>query len=177
MKKNKKQFPADFYWGGAVAANQLEGAYLEGGKGWSVADINRFRDDIDIKKKSNKEITKADVEFALNDQEGRYPKRDGIDFYHTFREDLALLAETGMNSFRTSISWARIFPKGDEQTPNEEGLRFYDELIDCILENGMEPLITLSHYEMPIHLAMAYDGWSNRKLIDFFVHFAGLTVF
>lgn len=172
MKKNKKQFPADFYWGGAVAANQLEGAYLEGGKGWSVADINRFRDDIDIKKKSNKEITKADVEFALNDQEGRYPKRDGIDFYHTFREDLALLAETGMNSFRTSISWARIFPKGDEQTPNEEGLRFYDELIDCILENGMEPLITLSHYEMPIHLAMAYDGWSNRKLIDFFVHFA-----
>ncbi len=172
MKKNKKQFPADFYWGGAVAANQLEGAYLEGGKGWSVADINRFRDDIDIKKKSNKEITTADVEFALNDQEGRYPKRDGIDFYHTFREDLALLAETGMNSFRTSISWARIFPKGDEQTPNEEGLRFYDELIDCILENGMEPLITLSHYEMPIHLAMAYDGWSNRKLIDFFVHFA-----
>jgi 6-phospho-beta-glucosidase len=172
MKKNKKQFPADFYWGGAVAANQLEGAYLEGGKGWSVADINRFRNDIDIKKKSNKEITTADVEFALNDQEGRYPKRDGIDFYHTFREDLALLAETGMNSFRTSISWARIFPKGDEQTPNEEGLRFYDELIDCILENGMEPLITLSHYEMPIHLAMAYDGWSNRKLIDFFVHFA-----
>ena len=116
MKKNKKQFPADFYWGGAVAAIQLEGAYLEGGKDWSVADINRFRNDIDIKKKSNKEITTADVEFALNDQEGRYPKRDGIDFYHTFREDLALLAETGMNSFRTSISWARIFPKGDEQT-------------------------------------------------------------
>ncbi|MDA9460426.1 6-phospho-beta-glucosidase [Enterococcus mundtii 3F] len=172
MKKNIKKFPDNFFWGGAVAANQLEGAHLEGNKGWSVADINRFRDDIDIKKKSNKEITTQDIQLALNDKEGRYPKRTGIDFYHTFREDLALLSETGMNSFRTSISWARIFPKGDEEEPNEEGLRFYDELIDCIIENGMEPLITLSHYEMPLHLTTEYNGWSNRRLIDFFVRFA-----
>lgn len=172
MKKNPKKFPEAFFWGGAVAANQLEGAYQEGGKGLSVADINQFRDDIDIKKKSNKEIATEDIEFAIQDQAGRYPKREGIDFYHTFREDIKLLAETGMNSFRTSISWARIFPKGDELIPNEEGLRFYDELIDCLLENGMEPLITISHYEMPLHLTTEYNGWSNRKMIDFFVRFS-----
>lgn len=172
MRTNMKTFPKNFLWGGAVAANQLEGAYQEDGKGWSVADINRFRDDVDIKKKSNKEVTMADIEFALQDETGRYPKRTGIDFYHTFREDIKLLAETGMNSFRTSISWARIFPKGDEPKPNEEGLRFYDELIDCIIEHGMEPLITISHYEMPIYLATEYTGWANRKLIDFFVTYA-----
>lgn len=172
MKRNAKQFPEHFFWGGAVAANQLEGAYLEDGKGWSVADINRFRDDIDIKKKSNKEISTEDITFAMNDQEGRYPKREGIDFYHTFREDIKMLAGTGMNSFRTSISWARIFPKGDETEPNEAGLKFYDELIDCILENGMEPLITISHYEMPLYLTTEYNGWVNRKLIDFFTNFA-----
>ncbi|MDT2755858.1 family 1 glycosylhydrolase [Enterococcus asini] len=172
MRMNPKVFPKDFFWGGAVAANQLEGAYLEDGKGLSVADINRFRDDIDIKKKSNKEISTQDIEFAIQDKEGRYPKRDGIDFYHTYREDLKLLSETGMNSFRTSISWARIFPKGDELEPNEEGLQFYDDLFDCMLENGMEPLVTLSHYEMPLHLTTEYNGWVNRKLIDYFTHFA-----
>lgn len=176
MKKNPKTFPENFFWGGAVAANQLEGAYLEGGKGLSVADINRFRDDIDIKKKGNKEISMVDIEEALNDTDGIYPKRTAIDFYHTFEEDLALLAETGMNSFRTSISWARIFPNGDETEPNEEGLAFYDRLLDAILKNGMEPLITISHYEMPIYLATEYNGWSNRKMIDFYTNFAE-TVF
>ncbi|MCY9543569.1 family 1 glycosylhydrolase [Paenibacillus alvei] len=172
MKKNPKTFPKNFFWGGAVAANQLEGAYLEGGKGLSVADLNRFRDDINIKKKGNKEVSTTDIEEALNDKVGIYPKRTGIDFYHTFEQDLALLAETGMNSFRTSISWARIFPKGDEIEPNEEGLAFYDRLIDAIIKNGMEPLITISHYEMPIHLATEYNGWYNRKMIDFFTTFA-----
>lgn len=172
MKKNPKKFPTNFFWGGAVAANQLEGAFLEGGKGWCVADINRFKNDVDITKKANKEETTEDILFAMNDTEGRYPKRTGIDFYHTYKEDLALLAETGMNSFRTSINWARIFPNGDEQEPNEEGLKFYDSLIDEIIKNGMEPLITISHYEMPIHLALEYNGWHNRKTIDFFVHYA-----
>lgn len=172
MKKNSKQFPKNFFWGGAVAANQLEGAYLEDGKGLSVADINQFRDDIDIKKKSNKEIATTDIEFAIQDKQGRYPKRDGIDFYHTFKDDLKLLSETGMNSFRTSISWARIFPKGDELEPNEAGLKFYDELIEAIIENGMEPLITLSHYEMPLHLTTEYNGWVNPKMIEFFTRFA-----
>lgn len=172
MKKNPNVFPENFFWGGAVAANQLEGAYLEGGKGLSVADINRFRDDIDIRKKGNKEIALEDIEFAINDEEGIYPKREGIDFYHTFKEDLKLLAGTGMNSFRTSISWARIFPKGDELEPNEEGLKFYDALIDEIIANGMEPLITLSHYEMPLYLTTKYNGWYDRKMIDFFTRFS-----
>lgn len=176
MKKNSRQFPDGFLWGGAVAANQLEGAYLEGGKGLSVADINEFRDDIDIKKKSNKEITIEDIEFAINDKLGRYPKRDGIDFYHNYETDLKLLGGMGLNTFRTSISWARIFPKGDEIEPNEEGLLFYDRLIDSIIENGMEPLITLSHYEMPLYLTTEYNGWYNKKTIDFFVNFAK-TVF
>ncbi|MGM0168921.1 6-phospho-beta-glucosidase [Enterococcus sp. AZ135] len=172
MKKNSKSFPQNFLWGGAVAANQLEGAFEEGGKGLSVADINRFRDDVEVEKKANTEETTADILYAINDKEGHYPKRTGIDFYHTYKEDLALLAETGMKSFRTSISWARIFPNGDDAEPNEEGLKFYDQLIDEILNQGMEPLITVSHYEMPLNLALKYNGWHNRKLIDFFVNLA-----
>lgn len=172
MKQLKKGFPADFLWGGAIAANQAEGAFLEGGRGWSVADILKVQDKGDLKKKSNKETSMKDIEAALQDTKGYYPKRYGIDFYHTYKEDLKLLAGTGMNSFRTSISWSRIFPNGDETTPNKEGLRFYDNLIDEIIKNGMEPLITLSHYEMPLHLATAYNGWNHRKTIDFFVKYA-----
>ncbi len=171
MKKYPKTFPNNFLWGGAIAANQSEGAYLEGGKGLCVADINRFNSNVDIKKKSNEEITMEDIQFALSDKEGYYPKRTSIDFYHNYKEDLKMLAETGMNSFRTSINWARIFPYGDETEPNEEGLRYYDDLIDEIIKNGMEPLITISHYEMPLHVATEYNGWYNRKTIDFFVNY------
>ncbi len=172
MSHNPMSFPTNFFWGGAIAANQAEGAYNLGGKGLSVADINRFRDDVAIQQKSNKEMDTEEINFALNDSEGYYPKRYGIDFYHNYPQDLKLLAGSGMNAFRTSISWARIFPKGDEQEPNEEGLAFYDRLFADIIKNGMEPLITLSHYEMPLHLATTYGGWSNRKVIDFFVKFA-----
>ncbi|MCB6585176.1 family 1 glycosylhydrolase, partial [Streptococcus gordonii] len=97
----------------------------------------------------NKETTMQDIEFALQDKEGYYPKRYGIDFYHTYKEDLHLLAGMGLNTFRTSINWARIFPNGDDAEPNEEGLKFYDDLFDEMIKNGMEPLVTLSHYEMP----------------------------
>ena len=98
-----------------------------------------------------------------------HPKRRGIDFYHTYKEDLKLLAGTGMNSLRTSINWARIFPNGDETEPNEEGLKFYDSLIDEIIANGMEPMITISHYEMPLNLTLKYKGWYSRELIEFFI--------
>ncbi len=171
MKKNPDVFPKNFFWGGAVAANQIEGAYLAEGKGLSVADINKFRDDVALNKKSNKELSTVDIDELLSDKGARFPKRDGIDFYYTYKEDLKLLAETGMNSFRTSISWARIFPNGDELEPNEAGLKFYDNLIDEIIAQGMEPLITVSHYEMPLHLALKYDGWYNRKMIDFFTRY------
>ncbi|MEG2505959.1 MAG: family 1 glycosylhydrolase, partial [Carnobacterium sp.] len=129
-----EKFPKDFLWGGATAANQCEGAYLEGGKGLCVADILYVQDKGDPKKKSNKETTLKDIKHALADKEHYYPKRYGIDFYHTYKEDLKLLAETGMNSFRISINWSRIFPNGDDIKPNEEGLIFYDNLLDEIIK-------------------------------------------
>lgn len=176
-KMNKiTNFPKNFLWGGAVAASQCEGAWLKDNKGWSVSDINRFRDDIPLNKKSNKEITSEEVEFSINDQEGIYPKRWGIDFYHTYEQDLALLAKTGMNSFRTSINWARIFPNGDDAEPNELGLAFYDRLIDEMLKNKMEPVITLSHYEMPLNLTRSYTGWYSREVVDFFVRYCEVVI-
>jgi len=164
-------FPKDFLWGGAIAANQAEGAYDIGGKGMCAADIHAYNPNIDRKARRNGEVSLAEIEFALKDKENYYPKRYGIDFYHKYKEDLALMAETGMNCFRTSINWARIFPNGDESEPNEDGLKFYDDLFDEIRKNGMEPLITLSHYEMPINLSVKYGGWYNRKLIDFFTRY------
>lgn len=167
----KSVFPQDFLWGGAIAANQAEGAWQEGHKGLCLADINEYTDKIALEKKGNREMTSEDVRRHLNNVNGIYPKREAIDFYHTYKQDLALLKETGMNSFRTSINWARIFPNGDETQPNEEGLKYYDGLIDEILRLGMEPMITVSHYEMPLNLSLKYNGWANRKTINFFVHY------
>lgn len=169
-------FPTGFMWGGAIAANQAEGAWLEDGKGWSVADINRYRGDLPPEKRSNKELTSVDVAEAVADTVGRYPKRQGIDFYHSYDGDLDLLAGTGMNAFRTSISWARIFPNGDDAEPNEAGLQFYDRLVDSIRAHGMEPVITLSHYEMPLELTTRYDGWYSRELVDLFVRYCDVVL-
>lgn len=161
----------DFLWGGAIAANQAEGAWKEGGKGWCLADINRYEGDVPPDERYNKEVDRAYIDRALHEPDVLYPKRRGIDFYHTYPEDLALLAGTGMNAFRTSINWARIFPNGDDAEPNEEGLAYYDRLIDCMLENGLEPMITMSHYEMPLNLATSYGGWADRRLIDLFARY------
>ena len=171
MSRVPTGFPKDFLWGGAVAANQLEGAYDIDGKGMCVADINEFRDDVDITKKYNEELDTKFVVEAMNAGHGDgriFPKRWGIDFYHTYKEDLKLLAGLGLKTFRTSINWARIFPNGDDESPNEAGLKFYDELIDEIIKNGMEPMITISHYEMPLNLTLKYKGWYSRELIEFF---------
>lgn len=168
MRQVPKGFPENFMWGGAVAANQLEGAYDVDGKGLCVADINEFRDDVDITKKSNLEVTTDYIKEALASKDRIFPKRWGIDFYHTYKEDLKLLAELGLKTFRTSINWARIYPNGDDEKPNEAGLKFYDDLFDEIIKNGMEPMITISHYEIPLHLTTAYKGWYSREVIDFF---------
>lgn len=178
MKKSRVRngFPKDFMWGGAVAANQLEGAYDVDGKGLCIADINEFRDDIDITKKYNMEVTTSYIKEALESSDKIFPKRWGIDFYNTYKEDLKLLAGLGLKTFRTSINWARIFPNGDEKEPNEAGLKFYDDLFDEIIKNGMEPMITISHYEMPLHLTTAYKGWYSREVIDFFERYCK-TVF
>ncbi len=164
-------FKEGFLWGGAVAANQCEGAWQEDGKGWCLADINSFRDDIPLSKRYNEEISTKDILEAMEDRTGIYPKRWGIDFYHTFRKDLRLLKGLGLTSFRTSINWARIYPNGDDAEPNEAGLRFYDALIDEIIANGMEPMLTISHYEMPLNLTLKYTGWYSREVIGFFVKY------
>lgn len=161
-------FPKNFMWGGAVAANQLEGAYDVDGKGLCLADINEFRDDIDITKKANAEITTDFIKEAILSETRIFPKRWGIDFYHTYKEDLKMLADLGLKTFRTSINWARIYPNGDELEPNEAGLKFYDDLFDEMIKNGLEPMITISHYEMPLYLTTAYSGWYSREVIDFF---------
>ncbi|WP_413486951.1 6-phospho-beta-glucosidase [Carnobacterium maltaromaticum] len=151
----------DFLWGGAVAAHQLEGGWNKDGKGVSVADVMTVG--------ANgvpREITNGVL------QGKNYPNHEGIDFYTNYKEDIKLFAEMGFKCFRTSIAWTRIFPKGDESVPNELGLKFYDELFDECLKYGIEPVITLSHFEMPYHLVTEYGGWRNRKMIDFFVRFA-----
>lgn len=168
MNRVPNGFPENFLWGGAVAANQLEGAYDVDGKGLCVADINEFVDNIDITKKYNEEISSAYIEEALNSNDKIFPKRWGIDFYHTYKNDLKLLSELGLKTFRTSINWSRIFPNGYDEEPNEKGLEFYDRLIDEIIKNSMEPMITISHYEMPLALTTEYLGWYSRETIDFF---------
>ncbi|MBO0453006.1 6-phospho-beta-glucosidase [Candidatus Enterococcus murrayae] len=151
----------DFLWGGAIAAHQAEGEWKAGGKGVSVADV--LTSGTHEKKR---EITKGIIEGK------NYPNHFGIDFYNTYQEDIKLFEEMGFNGFRTSIAWTRIFPEGDEAEPNEEGLQFYDDLFDELIEKGMEPIITLSHFEMPYHLVEAYGGWRSKKVIDYFVNFA-----
>ena len=172
-----KQFPEGFLWGGATAANQYEGGWKEGGKGVSCSDVQLFTDPKSMKDLLNThglcDISDEMIEKALStDDEVYYPKRHGIDFYHHYKEDIALFKEMGFKCFRTSISWARIFPQGDELEPNEDGLKFYDEMFDELLKNGIQPVITLSHFEMPYGLVKKYGGWRNRKLIDCFVRFA-----
>ena len=151
----------DFLWGGAVAAHQLEGGYREGGKGLSIMDVTTAGD-----RTTPRRVT----DEILPGEE--YPNHEAIDFYHRYKEDIKLFGDMGFKCFRTSIAWTRIFPKGDEAEPNEEGLQFYDDLFDECHKYGIEPVITLSHFEMPLHLAKEYGGFRNRKVIDFFVRFA-----
>lgn len=169
-----KGFSENFLWGGAIAANQSEGAWNEDGKGMSVADVIKFRSKVDVKDyKKHMEITSKQIEEAINDKnEKDYPKRRGIDFYHRYKEDLALFAEMGFKTLRVSIAWSRIFPTGEEEIPNEKGLKFYEELFTEMKRLNIEPIVTLSHYEMPLELSIKYNGWDNRKIIDLFVKYS-----
>lgn len=171
MWKTADGFPKNFLWGGAIAANQAEGAWNVNGKGPSMADIELLPEHYDRKHVVGFRHTASQIQEALLDTEGYYPRRNGIDFYHTYKEDLALMKEMGFSCFRTSFNWTRIFPNGDEELPNEEGLKFYDALLDEMLRNGIEPVMTVSHYEMPVHLITKYKGWYAPEMIDFFVHF------
>lgn len=174
----KTRFPAGFLWGGALAANQCEGAWNEDGKGLSVADCYLYKPHVDPKDyKALHHISSADIAAAEACPDvGPYPKRRGIDFYHRYREDLDLFAEMGFKVLRVSIQWSRIFPRGDEPEPNEAGLAFYESLFTEMKMRGIEPLVTLHHYEMPLHLANHYGGWYGREVVDLFVRFSE-TVF
>lgn len=154
-------FPKGFLWGGACAAHQFEGGWDQGGKGPSTVDVMTAGT-----KNTARRITETVEPDAY------YPNQVAIDFYNRYRDDIALFAEMGLKCFRTSIAWSRIFPKGDEEKPNEEGLAFYDSMFDELLKHGIEPVITLSHFETPLHLAKEYGGFRNRKCIDFFVRYA-----
>lgn len=153
-------FPKDFLWGGATAANQFEGAYNVDGKGVSIQDV--------LPKGIFGPVTEAPTADNL--------KLDGIDFYHRYEEDIQLFAEMGFKVFRMSIAWTRIYPTGEEETPNEAGLAFYDRVFDLCHKYNIEPLVTLSHYEPPLHLCRKYDGWRSRELIALFAKYAE-TVF
>lgn len=154
-------FPAEFLWGGAIAANQVEGAYNLDGKGLTTSDIQPHGI-------FGENIVRAPGDFNVKDL--------AIDFYHRYADDIALFAEMGFSCLRFSIAWSRIFPQGDEAEPNEAGLAFYDKVLDEMEKHGMTPLITLSHYEMPLGLVENYGGWSDRRVIGFFDRYAR-TVF
>ncbi|WP_336782033.1 6-phospho-beta-glucosidase [Paenibacillus illinoisensis] len=171
---NRQGFPEGFLWGGAIAANQAEGGFDAGGKGWSTADMVPYFEKKDYTNlRELMHVTTATVEKAMSHHSAEgYPKRYGIDFYHRFKEDIALFAELGFKTFRLSINWPRIFPNGYDAEPNEEGLRFYDEVFDELRKHNIEPLVTLSHYEMPMAMVLKYNGWAGREVIGHFLRYA-----
>ena len=154
-------FPENFLWGGATAANQVEGGFDEGGKGLSTADM------------LTNGTHQCPRQITATTEEGcYYPNRIASDFYHHYKEDISFMAEMGFKCYRMSIAWSRIFPTGEELTPNEEGLRFYDKVFEELKRNGIEPIVTLSHYEMPLNLTEKYNGWADRKVIALFERYA-----
>ena len=183
-------FPKNFLWGGATAANQYEGGYISGGKGLATADVITGGDvktprrisvmledgtkTMLARGRNGQEVPKGARAYV--DENIYYPSHVATDFYGHWKEDIALFAEMGFNCFRMSINWTRIFPKGDEAEPNEEGLKFYENVFDECIKHGIEPVVTMNHFDTPLHLAHEYDGWADRRMIDFFMNFAQ-TVF
>ncbi|GKW42206.1 6-phospho-beta-glucosidase [Pectobacterium parvum] len=160
-----QQLPKDFLWGGAVAAHQVEGGWDQGGKGVSICDVlSGGAHGVD-------RVITDGVQPGVS-----YPNHQAVEFYSHYKQDIALFAEMGFKCFRTSIAWTRIFPNGDELEPNEAGLQFYDDLFDELLKYNIEPVITLSHFEMPHHLVKQYGGWLNRKVVDFFVRYSEVVM-
>ncbi|MGN0974991.1 MAG: 6-phospho-beta-glucosidase [Gemmiger sp.] len=155
----------NFLWGGATAANQCEGAFDADGKGLSVADVERGS------RAGVRRIIDEDIRPGV-----LYPSHEAVDFYHHYKEDIALFAEMGFKCYRMSIAWTRIFPNGDDAQPNEAGLAFYDKVFDELHKYGIEPVVTLHHYEMPLHLVKKYGGWRSREVVDLAVRYAK-TVF
>ena len=161
MEKILNKFPEGFLWGGATAANQCEGGYNEGGRGLANVDVIPHGEDRFPVMAGKKKM------FELDDVHN-YPALESIDMYHRWKEDIALFAEMGFKTYRLSIGWSRIFPKGDELEPNEEGLKFYEDIFKECRKYGIEPLVTITHFDCPMHLITEYGGWRNRKLVEFY---------
>ncbi|MDQ0223207.1 family 1 glycosylhydrolase [Streptococcus moroccensis] len=159
------ELPKDFLWGGALAANQCEGSFDTDGKGLSIMDVFTKGD-----KNSKRRVTNGVLTGEI------YPNHWGNHFYVNYQEDIELMAEMGFKCLRLSIAWSRIFPKGDEVSPNEEGLAFYESVFKLLKKHRIEPIVTLSHYEMPLHLVTEYGSWRNRKLIHFFEHYCRVVM-
>ena len=158
-------FPEGFLWGGALAANQAEGASFTGGKGLTTVDV--------IPHGAHRLAVKVGLEKRFTLQEGEfYPSHQAIDFYHRYKEDIALMAEMGFTVFRTSIAWSRIYPNGDELVPNEAGIAFYRDLFNECRKYNIEPLVTLCHFDVPMHLVREYGSWRSRKMVEFFTRYA-----
>lgn len=152
-----------FLWGGAIAANQCEGAYLADGKGESVIDV--------LPAGKERFGAMADLKKALETDYGYYPSHEGIDFYHHYKEDIALFAEMGFRALRISISWPRIFPTGEDEKPNEKGLEFYDSLFAELKKHDIEPIVTINHFDTPLALVKKYGGWRDRAVIDAYLRY------
>ena len=178
------KFPKNFLWGGATAANQIEGAYNVDGKGLSVSDITTAGDLKNPRMLTYKLNGKLQEKPAAPgagipagsvgaiDPDKYYPSHVAIDFYHRYKDDIKMFAEMGFKTFRLSIAWTRIFPKGDEKEPNQAGLDFYRKVFEECKKYNIEPLVTISHYEDPLYLSEKYKDWSDRKMIDCYVHYA-----
>lgn len=167
------KFPDGFLWGGAIAANQCEGAWNVDGKGLSVADVARYTGHVSHTEynKQWKITTESMQEAIASTSDADYPKRRGIDFYHDYQTDIALFKEMGFQTLRLSIAWTRLYPTGKEKEPNQKGIQFYHNVLSELKKAKIEPLITLSHYEMPLQLVVDGNGWACRSTIDFFLTF------
>ena len=169
----EKGFPKDFLWGGAIAAHQAEGGFREGGKGLSVADIEQYVEN--PTRFTSNQLNDVPYERILaaeqDDDLKKYPKRRGCQFYYHYKDDIAMFKEMGFKVFRFSIAWTRIFPTGEEEEPNEAGLAFYDDMINELVKAGIQPLVTINHYDFPLALAKKYNGFADPAVIDLFLKY------
>lgn len=150
----------NFMWGGSIAAHQCEGAWNEDGKGIGIMDLVTTGS-YDVPR-----------EICKNIEEGkRYPSHEGIDFYNRYREDIALFKEMGFKALRISIDWSRIYPNGDDKEPNQKGIEYYSNVVDELIKNGIEPIITLYHFEMPVNLVRKYGSWTNKKVVELYLKY------
>ncbi len=154
----------DFLWGGATAANQCEGGWQEGGRGAALVDVIPYGE-------NRMSVMEGHMDYRELPEDSVYPGREAVDLYGHYKEDIALFAEMGFKCYRFSFSWSRIFPTGEETKPSEEGLKFYESLIDELLRYGIEPVVTICHFDIPLNLVEKYGSWRNRKVIDFYLNY------